>query len=107
MDIFDYVILVLVWIFGAVYGWYARERAAKRNVENYINEVEGIVKNKIDEFTIPVVIELNNNVFYVYSKDSHEFMAQGSTRKELEEALIKRYPDKRFIIDKENLKVFN
>jgi hypothetical protein len=107
MGIWDYVTAVSIWVFGAVYGWYARERAAKRNIENYISEVENVVKTSIDEFTIQVIIEMNNNNFYVYSKESHEFMAQGSNRKELEEALVKRFPDKKFIIDKENLKVFN
>jgi hypothetical protein len=34
-------------------------------------------------------------------------MAQGSTRKELEDNLAKRYPDKYFAATNEDLKVFN
>ena len=54
--------------------------------------------------TIPIKIEIHKDVYYVFNKESDEFMGQGATRKELEDELAKRHPDKRFIATPENLK---
>ena len=105
MTIYDYLIWIVVWIMGAVYGWYARERHAKRTIERFVKEVMPAVQES--DVRIHVTIEKHNGVFYVYDKVKNEFMAQGSTRKELEDNLAKRYPDKYFAATNEDLKVFN
>jgi hypothetical protein len=93
---------------GAVFGWYARERHARRLIDRLIiNHHQELKSTKpLEDTVIHVVIEKHNGFFYVWGKNKHDFMAQGSTRKELEENLAKRYPDKLFAATTENLKVF-
>lgn len=105
MEFIDYVTYVIVWLLGVVYGWYARERHAKRLLDRVFSEIEQGVIAQINDSVIPIKIEKHSNIFYVYNKDTDVFMAQGNTRKELEETLAKRFPDKRFTADKENLEV--
>ena len=107
MDFFSYLIYVVVWFMGAVYGWYARERQAKRTIDKIFTHVEENIKEEVNTSVIPIVIEQHNGVFYVYNKDTKEFMGQGSTHRELNTNLSKRYPDKKFAADKENLKVLS
>lgn len=107
IDLYDWLMWIVIWIMGAVYGWYARERYAKRLVDRFVNQFVEQQAEQISEQFIPIIIEKHNGVFYVYDKEKNDFMAQGSTRRELEDALAKRYPNKRFMAEKENLKVFN
>ena len=107
MEFIDYVTYVVVWFMGAVYGWYARERQAKRTIDRFFSEVEETVGEQVNDSVIPIKIERHSGVLYVYNKDTEEFMGQGNTRKELEDVLAKRFPDKKFAADKENLKVLS
>lgn len=106
MTIYDYLLWVVIWILGAVYGWYARERQARKTIDRFITQVVG-EQPDTETSRIHVTIERHNGVFYVYDKDNNEFMAQGSTRKELEINLAKRYPNMHFAATSEDLKVFN
>jgi hypothetical protein len=105
MTIYDYLLLIVVWIIGAVYGWYARERHAKRTIERLVTEI--LPQTEESNSRIHVSIQKHNGVFYVYDKEKNQFMAQGSTRKELETNLATRYPNKYFAATNEDLKVFN
>ena len=106
MTLYDYLIWIVVWIMGAVYGWYARERHAKRTIERFVTEIMPKAEEESDS-RIHVSIEKHNGVFYVYDKIQNEFMAQGKTRRELEDALAKRYPNKYFAATTEDLRVLN
>ena len=106
MEFIDYVTYIVVWIMGAVYGWYARERHAKRSIDKFFSRIEEAV-SETSPNRIPIIIERNNGVFYVWNKDDNTFMGQGKTKQELEEVLAKKYPDCRFAAEPENLKVFN
>ena len=107
MEFFDYVTYVVVWILGAVYGWYARERQARRTIDRFFSEVDETVGDKVNDTIIPIKIDRHNGVFYVHNKDTEEFMGQGNTRQDLEINLAKRFPDQKFAADKESLKVLN
>lgn len=107
MELLDYLTWIVIWFLGAVYGWYARERQAKRTIDRFVSQFVDEQVETVSEKFVPIIIEKHGPMFYVYDKDKNEFMAQGSTRRELEDALAKRFPDKRFMADKENLKVFN
>jgi len=106
MEFFDYVTYVVVWILGAVYGWYARERQARRTIDRFFSEVTEAV-DEVNPSVIPIKIDRHNGVFYVHNKETEEFLGQGDTRKELELNLAKRFPDQKFAADKESLKVLN
>lgn len=107
MDLWDYAGLVCIWILGAVYGWYARERQAIRTINRLFSEENIHQSEETEEPRIHISVEKNNGVFYVYDKDNNTFMGQGKTRSELEDNLSKRFPNKRFMADKESLKVLN
>ena len=107
MEFIDYATYVVVWFLGAVYGWYARERHAKRTIDRFFSGVEETIDEQVNESVIPIKIERHSGVFYVYNKDTEEFMGQGNTKKDLEFNLAKRFPDKKFAADKESLKVLH
>jgi len=107
MDIYDYLLWLVFWIMGAVYGWHARERHAKRTIDRFITQFVDEEVEVVKDSVIPITIENYNGGFLVFNKETHEFMAQGGTRRQLEDALAKRFPDKRFAASTENLKVFN
>jgi hypothetical protein len=107
MEFIDYVTYVVVWVMGAVYGWYARERQAKRTIDRFFSEVVDSTDEQDNNSIIPITIDHHSGVYYVYNKDTEEFMSQGNTPKELQDNLAKRFPDKKFAADKENLKVLH
>jgi hypothetical protein len=107
MEFIDYLTYVVVWVLGAVYGWYARERQARRTIDRFFSNLEEDIDEKVNDTIIPIKVDHHNGVFFVYNKDTEEFMGQGNSRKELEFNLAKRFPDKKFAADKESLKVLN
>jgi hypothetical protein len=107
MDLYTFITYVIAVFMGMVYGWYARERQAKRTIDRFFSEVADEVDEQVNDSVIPIKIERHSGVFYVYNKDTEEFMGQGNTRRELEVNLAKRFPDKKFAADKENLKVLS
>ena len=99
------MLLVMVVCFAA--GWIGREIAASRRIDRMMgglqNEISETI-NKEMQNLIPITIEYDNDTFFVYSNEDHTFMAQGTSLKELEKNLEKRYPGKRFAARPENLK---
>ena len=104
MDIFLVVGSVFLIIVCFMAGWIAREVSAIRAMEQALDYNADQVKKKVLENLIHVVIEFENEMFYVYNMDDNTFMAQGKTQEELEENLYKRYPGNRFIAAPSNLK---
>ena len=102
----EYITLIVFWIMGAVFGWHARERHAKRTLDRFFAHVEE-ERKEIDGSLIPITIEKHSGVFYVYNKDTNEFMGQGNTKRELEQNLAKRFPEKKFAADKQNLRILD
>jgi hypothetical protein len=90
----------IVWIGGAVFGWKAREEHARKVTEQFIDHLQ---QSQEDDDTIQITIEKHNNVFYVYDRHTNEFMAQGSSKNEVETNLKKRYPGKTFGCAESNL----
>jgi len=104
MELTDYLMYVVVWILGAVWGWYARERHAERKLDNFFSKLDAAVEEKVAENMIRISIEKHKDVFYVYNKENNDFMGQASSKQELEKVLAERYPNKRFMADATNLK---
>jgi hypothetical protein len=92
-----------IFTLGFILGWVLREEMAKRRVD-YIMKQLGEDLKQVAEDLIQIKIEHHSGVYYVFNKETDEFMAQASTRNELEDALAKRYPEKRFAATPENLK---
>jgi hypothetical protein len=101
----EFILLVvytfIVWLGGAVSGWKAREEHAKQITEKLLDRLQE--SSEQDEESIQITIEKHNNTFYVYDRETNEFMAQGSTKDEVETNLRKRYPGKSFGCAESNL----
>jgi LytS/YehU family sensor histidine kinase len=93
-------IFVVAFILGGAYGWGLRERVAMRIVDEALKHVEN---TQVKKDMIPIVVEKHEDRLFIYHKDNHEFMAQGSTMAELNDALEKRYPGKKFSCSEEHL----
>lgn len=99
----EFLSIFAVFILGFILGWVLREEMAKRRVDALLNqlgsELETVAKDLIN-----IKIEQHSGMYYVFNKETDEFMAQAPTRQELEDSLAERYPEKRFAATPENLK---
>ena len=90
---------LLIIIFAFVFGWFAREWFAMRKINVMISRMEEISSN-----VVRIRIQQVNGMLYIHNMETNEFMAQGETRKQLEQNLSKRFPDTKFAATAENLK---
>ena len=97
-----FIVCISFLLLGFNLGWHAREKAAQRVVNKFIDEMQSIEQQEAD--TINISIEKHNDTYYVYDKDENSFMGQATNRKELESVLASRFPGKRFMADKDNMK---
>ena len=94
------VFTFVIWIMGAVSGWNAREKYAKRQMEKFFERVD----EAEEEEQIHIIIEKHNDMLFVYDKDTKQFMAQGSSKEDVEKILIERFPGKSFACHESILK---
>ena len=97
-----FVVACIFFAYGVNIGWKAREVHAKKVVAKFEQEVSEKVGEEVKSL-IHINIERHNGMFYVYDKRQKTFMAQGTTREELEDALQSRYPGKRFACSEEEM----
>lgn len=91
--------LLLCAVVGAVCfvgGWKYREYTARVLLKAVLQEM----KNDIASNVVEVTIEKHNDTFYVYNKETGEFLAQGATGTEVNDLLSKAYPTKSFTTDR-------
>jgi hypothetical protein len=97
------VFTFVVWLMGAVSGWNSRERHAKNQVEKHFKHIQEIVEEQEEE-QIHIIIEKHNDMLFVYDKETKQFMAQGTTKEDVEKVLVERFPGKRFACHESVLK---
>jgi hypothetical protein len=62
----------------------------------------------IEQSQIEVRLELDRDLFYMYNKETNEFMAQGCTLAELRDIVQKRWPNKSVVFSaSEDQEIFN
>ena len=95
-----------VFALGFILGWVLREEMAKRRVDYIMKQLGEDLENleTSAKDLINIKIECHSGQYYVFNKETDEFMAQAPTRKELEDSLAERYPEKRFAATPENMK---
>lgn len=71
------------------------EKRIEDKIEKTLTEIR---KNVIDS-----KIEFVNGVYYLYAKETNEFLAQGNTFDELEKAARTKYPEKLFNVPQSEL----
>jgi predicted negative regulator of RcsB-dependent stress response len=97
------VFTFVVWIMGAVSGWNAREKHAKSQVEKHFHNIQQFVEEQ-EEDQIHIIIEKHNDMLFVYDKETKQFMAQGTSKEDVEKVLVERFPGKRFACPESILK---
>jgi predicted negative regulator of RcsB-dependent stress response len=97
------VFTFVVWIMGAVSGWNAREKHAKTQVEKHFKHIQEFVEEQEEE-QIHIIIEKHNDMLFVYDKETKQFMAQGTSKEDVEKVLVERFPGKRFACPESILK---
>lgn len=97
------LLIVLALVGGIRLGWVARERHAKKLLESLAVQIEESIEHQLEEDTIAITIDKHEDGYFVYRMDDQMFLAQGSTRHELEKRLATSYPEKQFVATYDNL----
>lgn len=102
----EYIVYLAVFIVGTLVGWQFREITAvmrvKRMLKAYQEDVKRIQEVE-DSERMRVTIEKEQDTYYVYDM-SGTFLVQATNQKELEQALLDKFPGKTFAVTPENLK---
>ena len=95
----ELVLGVLIGIFLHRAYIHIRVQMLEKRIEQKIDAVlTEYRKNIIDS-----KIEYVNNTYFLYNKDTNEFLGQGSTFEELESFVRQKYPDKKFNVPQSEL----
>lgn len=99
----DFIFIIVALVVGGVIGWKAREYMAMRFVANYQKMVEEAVMTEATN-TVMIDVQRDGDQFFIYNKETGEFLAQGINHEEIATVLGKRFPSKRFTATPQNLK---
>ena len=96
----------LVFAFGFIMGWFALSRLVKHRVRK-IREL--LDKSDAESASNEVMVKFTriDDQVYAYNAETEEFLSQGTTKKEIVDALAKRFPGISFRASPANLKEVN
>ena len=95
------VFTFFVWVMGVKAGWDAREKHVSKITKQFLDAMQ---EAEEEEEQIHIIIEKHNDMLFVYDKDTAQFMAQGTTKEDVEKVLVERFPGKRFACSESTLK---
>jgi hypothetical protein len=72
-------------------------------LKKHFKHIQEFVEEQEEE-QIHIIIEKHNDMLFVYDKDTKQFMAQGTTKEDVEKVLVERFPGKRFACHESVLK---
>jgi hypothetical protein len=98
----EFLILLAALVFGFIAGWYGRERHAMLTIHKLLEAAEEAEENNPDK-PERMRLERHGEVIYAFTTETDTFIAQGSTLEELDAAIQKRFPGKKFLIKESNL----
>jgi hypothetical protein len=81
-------------------GWVAREVYAKNEVNKMISRMED---EEDGEDIVRIYFEKEQGFLFAYNYDTDEFIAQGPDKDSLLTAMVGRFPNTKFIVEKEKL----
>jgi hypothetical protein len=98
----EFLILTAALVIGCIIGWYAREQVAINTIKRIIAEAEAEAEDfETEKSPDRLRLERHGEVIYAYSED--EFIGQGADLTTLDEVIQKRFPGRKFLVQKENL----
>jgi len=92
-----------IFILGGVHGWNLREKYASHLLKKLTKHI--VEEQVSSEDLIQIIVEKHNETLFIYKKEDGQFMVQGSSFKELNDALENRFPGKRFACSDEHLQI--
>ena len=92
--------LVVIWLIMKV--WEKYLIAKNESLVEQIRDMQSQIKNSV----ILVDIEKHNDIFYLYDKDTREFIAQGSNFNEVKKNCEARFKGKSVIADEVQMEQF-
>jgi hypothetical protein len=102
MDLLIEIIIIwaVIWLISKFFLFYLQARQDILREE--IKELSEHIKNKI----IQVNVEKHGSVFYLYEKDTHKFIAQGSDIDEIKKKCEIRFKGTVIVADSDELKKY-
>jgi hypothetical protein len=98
----EFLILAGALVVGFIAGWNGRERHAMNTIHKLLEEAEAVEEESADK-PERMRLERHGEVIYAFTDETDTFIAQGSTLEELDDAIQKRFPGKKFLIRESNL----
>lgn len=103
MNTMDFIVDVIFWL---IVIWFLMKL-----LENYLTARNEILREdleeiskKIKETIVNVNIEKYGDMFYVFEKETNNFIAQGQSMSEIKEIMQKRFPTKTFVATEDHVK---
>jgi hypothetical protein len=99
---------ILALLFGMIisiwFGWHMREVVARHKMQKLFALAQEMEEdNELPDNYIRIVIEKHNDTFFVYEEENSTFLAQATSKEDLDESLRARFPGKMFAVKEENL----
>lgn len=93
-------------ILGGIIGWIiSKIIIGYLNAKNAgLGEQLAELTEKIKQQVVPVTVERHGDVYYIYEKETDNFVAQGRDAEEIKQILSNRWPNKTFLADEDNAK---
>lgn len=109
--------IILIAIFGFIGGWVAHSvymvHVIRKFHQEYLDNPaqfdnagyeEGDLLDSVPPKTVLIEVSKINGIFYVHNKETSEFLAQGATYRDVQDALEKRFPNVTFVGMQSNMK---
>lgn len=100
-------IATIAMVAGFVGGWKYREYVANRQMAAIQQAVMDHMKEQAEENakrTVEITVRREGDQFFVYNRETDEFLVQGNNHKDISNALNARFPNKVFVANREELK---
>lgn len=101
----DILVLLAAMIFFIWFGWHMREVVAKHKMQKLLEYAQQMEEDDDDlpDNYIRIVIEKHDETFFVYEEENKTFLAQATSKEDLDKSLRSRFPGKLFAVKEENL----
>jgi hypothetical protein len=100
----EFFILFGAVIVGVGMGWQLRELHAMHKVKQLLEHADSLQEEEPQEDRTKMRLERHGEVIYAFEEDTDSFIAQGKDLLDLDSAIRKRFPDKKFSVQEQNLK---
>lgn len=97
MSLLDFIVLTFIIYFAFTLGWRVREIHAKNEVDKLLSTLE----DEDNQPCVRIYIEKTNEHVFAYNYETDEFIAQGTDQDSLVKAMLRRFPNTKFIVEKE------